>query len=316
MEGTPRFLDEPMAPNGVRPAAAGMAEAPPPVIERPVLLEARPGAAAAVGADWNPRDLAVPPVPARSTSYAVAGLGVLAGSWVLLSAYTAVVDAFARSTALGGVTLGLYLTGFSLLLYAVFREWRSLHELHRVDALRAALDSSTAELEPTRRLCGPWLDRLVVRVPDAALAAAGLRESGDLPQLRAVLRSRLAQPLAIATRRIGLKAATEGSALVAVSPHASWDGVIVAWRGLRVIRQVAQLYGLRPGPAVTVALLRRVAQAAVETAATDLMSQTAADHLLGSVPVIRHLAAIPGASVAGIRLYRLAGVVGRACSPM
>jgi putative membrane protein len=130
-----------------------------------------------------------------------------------------------------------------------------------------------------------------------------------------LLRSRLSEPLRLATRAIGIRAASEVSALVAVSPHASWDGAIVALRGLKVIREVAQLYGLRPGPAVIAALLRRVARSAVETATLEATSQAAADHFLNNLPLVRHLGAVAGASTAAFRMYRLANVTAQSCSP-
>jgi putative membrane protein len=124
-------------------------------------------------------------------------------------------------------------------------------------------------------------------------------------------------PLRTAVRRIGQDAAVRGAALVAISPHASWDGLIAAWQGLRVIRSVARLYGLRPGPAVTVALVRKVAWTAAGTAGVDLLSQTVADQALSSLPVARHvLAAVPGSGVAALRLYRLAWIAAEACTPV
>jgi putative membrane protein len=179
------------------------------------------------------------------------------------------------------------------------------------------LSNSTTDVEQARALCKAWLIRLSQRVPDAISVADALGEAIDTAQLRALMHNRLDSQLSAATRRIGIKAASQGGALVALSPHASWDGVIVGWHGLRVIRLVAQAHALRPGPAMTLALLRRVTGAALETASADLVSQAATDRLLGSVPLLKHLvAAIPEVSLAGMRLYRLAAVAAYVCSAM
>jgi len=130
-----------------------------------------------------------------------------------------------------------------------------------VDALRATLGSATADIEGACALCRVWLERTSPCLPEAVAVTAALGKVGDVAQLLALLRDRLAAPIGSATRRFGISAATDAGALVTLSPHASWDGVIVALRGLRVIRQVALLYGLRPSPAATLALLRRVARA-------------------------------------------------------
>ena len=88
-------------------------------------------------------------------------------------------------------------------------------------------------------------------------------------------------------------------------------------RGVALIRQVARIYGLRPGLAVTVGLLRRVAWTVASVSGTELLSRAVADQVLERLPVIKHLAgAIPGTSVAEIRLYRLAGITAAACSPL
>ena len=253
----------------------------------------------------------------NSLAVASLGIAIVLVSWLTLSALASIISFFGVSLVLGSIALALYVGGSGVLLYAVVREWRSLRELHQVDALRVALAAaSVADVGPAREMCKAWLLRLSPHQPAAMTLAAALDEVTDTSQMRAMIGSRLAGSLDTATRRIGIRAASEGSALVALSPHHSWDGVIVGLHGLRVIRQVAEAHALRPGPAVMLALIGRVACAAVETVATDLLSQTAADQLLGSVPVLKHLAAaIPGISVAGLRLYRLAATVARVCSP-
>ena len=314
MREIPRFLDQPATE--APPPAAAAAVPPPPVHSTPMLLDARLNAPDAAGADWNPRELAERRGGFGSAFYAAAGLTIILGSWVLLSALSSAFGLFSQSAGLGGLALALYAGGAGMLLYAGGREFASLRRLHQVDRLRAALNGAGGDLAAERAVCSAWLDRLAPFVPEAALVAASLPGITDLAQLRATLRNQLRAPLAAAAKRLGIKAASEVSALVALSPHPSWDGLIVAWRGLRLMRQVAQLHGLRPGPAVSIALLGRVGRAAVETAAADVVSQAAADHVLTNVPLIRHLRAIPAVSTAAFRLYRLAGVAARACSPL
>ena len=66
-------------------------------------------------------------------------------------------------------------------------------------------------------------------------------------------------------------------------------------RGLSLLRQVAFLCGLRPGTAVTLALLRRLAWTATGISGIDLLGQTLADGTLSQAPVLRQIAAaLPG----------------------
>ena len=73
----------------------------------------------------------------------------------------------------------------------------------------------------------------------------------------------------------------------------------VSLRGVVMIRQIAALHGVRPGLAVTISLLRRIATTAAGTSGAAFLSQTLADHLLTTTPGVKHVAAaIPGAGTA------------------
>lgn len=288
---------------------------PSPVLSAPLLLPAEKDAAAAIGADWNPPQIAAASPALGSTAFAVAGVAIILAAWLGFSIVSSLLGFFQVSPALGVAAAAIAGLGLALLAFAILREWRSLRGLHQVDHLRAGLLTGTNS-DAARSLCLSWLERIGDRVPEAAMLAPAIRDAQDVAEMRGILRGRLTEPLRGATRATGLRAATEVSALVAISPHASWDGPIVALRGLKVIRQVATLHGLRPGPAVTVALLRRVARAAVESATIDLVSQAAADQFLNNLPLVRHLGAIAGASTAAFRLYRLTLVAGQACNPL
>jgi uncharacterized membrane protein YcjF (UPF0283 family) len=83
-----------------------------------------------------------------------------------------------------------------------------------------------------------------------------------------------------------------------------------------LIRQVAELYGLRPGTIGTLALLRRSVFSAAALVTTDVAVNTA----LGAVtshPLLRHIAGdMAGAGVAARRLFLAARAASAACSPL
>ena len=70
--------------------------------------------------------------------------------------------------------------------------------------------------------------------------------------------------------------------MTAISPSPGLDALVFAWRGVRLVRQVAALHGLRPGLAGTLALLRRTLQDAAMVAATDVAVDAAARALLSN----------------------------------
>lgn len=311
----PRFLDEPAPP--MTPAAPPVMDAPAPPPLRPALLEPAADAPVAVRPAWAPAALATAPARAGNGFWVTAGLLTALGSWAGFTALSWFATVLSSPTPLGiagavGVGGGLAVAGWGL-----GREWRDYRRLRTVDAVRSVLSDQDAPLPAVRAAALDWFGRVADRVPDAAAARQALLDAESAPELRAILASRIGEPLAAAARRIGQDAAVEGAALVAISPHASWDALIAAWKGVLVIRKVASVYGLRPGPVVTMALMRKVAWTAAGTAGVDLLSQTLADQALSSLPVARHvIAAVPGGGVAALRLYRLATITARACSPV
>ena len=72
----------------------------------------------------------------------------------------------------------------------------------------------------------------------------------------------------------------EGGLVVAISPSPALDGVLAGLRGLSLLRQVAAIHGRRPGAAVTLALLRRLAWIAASTSGVDLLSHSLAESAL------------------------------------
>jgi putative membrane protein len=282
----------------------------------PLLLEPEAGAPAVIEAEWAPAALAPPPRPRGTLGWLAGGVGLLLGSWAALAGVTFVQDLFARSEVLGGLALAGFGTGLAMLGAAGLAESRAYRGLARVDRLRVLL-GGPAELTVQRQAAQDWLTSLSDRVPEAAAARREIEGAADAVALLAVLRARVTAPLSLAAGRIGRQAALEGAALVAILPHPALDGVFAGLRGFRVIRQVAALYGLRPGTLMGLALARRVAWTAAGTAGVDMLAQTMLDQVISTAPGIRHLAgAIPGAGVAAVRLYRLATITAAACDPL
>ena len=84
-----------------------------------------------------------------------------------------------------------------------------------------------------------------------------------------------------------------------------------------MIREVARLFGLRPGWAVTLMLLRKVAWTAAGISGLDLLSQSLTDQVLSGLPFVKHIAqSVPGGGVAALRLYRLATIAATTCCPV
>ena len=317
----PGFLDEedegtPGVGQGVTPQAEGIPE-PPPLPRGPMLLDPEPDAPSRLNVGWTPEPVVAPPLRVGTGFWIGAGVSVLIASWAVLSLASFVVALLLQSIALGLLAITGVGLGCALLLYALLLELRAYRSLDTVERLRAVLSSSTTTVEVGRAQATLWLNQVGAAVPDRVAVDRMLQGATTLAEVRGVLRSQVADRLREAAGALGRRAAVEGATLVAICPHPAWDGLIAGGRGLMVIRHVAALYGLRPGLAVTLALVRKVAWTAAGTTGLSLVSQGLADHVLGSMPVLKHVAgALPGSGAVAVRLYRLAGVTAETCSPV
>jgi len=238
-------------------------------------------------------------------------------SWAALSVLAFVVTQFGNSWIQGGAAAILALTGLAMLGYAAAIEWRSYRSLVDLQGLREVLRASSTSLEALRAAGLDWLGRTGDADLEATAVSTSIRQAESAAELRSILRNRLESNLRDRARQIGRRAALDGAALVAICPSPAWDGVIAGARGLSVIRQVAALFGVQPGYAVTLRLLRQVAWTATGTVGASVLAQELATQTLQDVPVVKQIVgAVPEAGLTAMRLYRLADVTAAACSPL
>jgi uncharacterized membrane protein YcjF (UPF0283 family) len=200
--------------------------------------------------------------------------------------------------------------GFGLIGAGIWRELKGLLGLRTVDKLRA--DLATGDVASARSPLRQWLAGL----PEGQAAAAAVETLNDPDSIRALLRSGPLATLRARSDALGRTAAMQIFAATAAVPHPVFDGLLVAWRGTRLVRQVAELHGLRPGLLGTLSLLRRTALSAAGVVATDLALNTVSSAVLSS-PLLQHLAGdVAGAGVAARRMIVLARATAAACSPL
>jgi uncharacterized membrane protein YcjF (UPF0283 family) len=267
-------------------------------------------------ADDAPRlEPAPAPLPAtlsarRQVSPAFAGVTVLGVSLMLLWGAWLVSALFDRWNVLGWAGLAGFLVALTLIGLGIGRELRSLWMLRRVDRLRAELASG--DMTQVQRAARRWLEALPAH--NGILPALA---GSDTPEaILALLRSGPGKELQEATDALGRAAALQSIAIVAATPSPALDVLTVGWCGVRLIRQVAVLHGMRPGALGTVALLQKTALAAATVAAAE-MAVNAATHAMVSHPILRHLAGdVAGAGVAARRMIVLARAAAAACSPL
>lgn len=267
-------------------------------------------------ADEAPRLEAAPPLlPAaalvrRRSAPALAGVLVLGASFLVLWGAWLVSSLFDRWNVLGWLGLASLVVALALIGLGISREFRDLWALRRVDHLRAEL--SSGEINRIQHAARRWLEAL----PEHTGILPALAATDTPDAILALLRSGPGKELQEATDMLGRSAALQSVAIVAATPSPALDVLTVGWCGVRLIRQVAVLYGMRPGVLGTVALLQKTALAAASVAATEI-AVNAATHAVVSHPILRHLAGeVAGAGVAARRMIVLGRAAGAACSPL
>ncbi|UPY38582.1 DUF697 domain-containing protein [Sediminicoccus sp. KRV36] len=304
MSEGPRFLDEPARPPlAVQPPPAGPGERG--WVEG---VQGREGPLTHAAVDA----LADARVPGPQGALALGALALL----VLILGVAAldlagfVARQFAVATWLGVLTLALVLGAGGVLAGAIWREWRGYAALERVDRLREGLQSQDAAR--ARAAAEQWL----LSIGEGPAAREVMAGAADAATLRALLRAGPLTRLDQDTAAAGRAAAFQVLAATVVSPWPGMDGLIVAWRGLRLVGQVARIHGMRPGTLGTLRLFRRVILDAASVAAADI-AVTALTEAVFNAPLGAALAGqATGSAIAARRMLRLGFATAQVCRPV
>jgi len=208
-----------------------------------------------------------PAVPVRK-GFGWAGLfwTALGGLVVLglgLGISNLVEDLFNRSASLGYIGLVFAVLAVVALVVIITREALSLARLETIEKLHAR---ANAVLLSDDRKDSDAIVRDLLRIahdnPRLARARAALEEHGrdiiDGADMVRLAERELMTPLDQEARRLVSSAAQRVSIVTAVSPGAVIDMLFVFAAALRLVRQLALLYGGRPGTLGMIRLMRHV----------------------------------------------------------
>jgi putative membrane protein len=199
-------------------------------------------------------------------------------------------DLFARSEGLGFVGLGFAFAAALAFVVVVAREALGLARLATIEKLhlRASAVLASDDRAESRAIVGDLI-KLAHQNPHLARARATLQNHADdiidgADMIRLAERE-LMTPLDQEARRLVSSAAQRVSIVTAVSPRALIDILFVFAASLRLIRQLARLYGGRPGALGMIALMRHVIAHVAITggmAASDSLVQQMLGHGLAA----------------------------------
>ncbi|MCP1763054.1 YcjF family protein [Bradyrhizobium japonicum] len=191
------------------------------------------------------------------------GLGGLTLLGTGLGVVRLIEDLFARSETLGFVGLAFAFVTALALAVVIGREAFGLARLATIEKLhaRAAAVLASDDREESRVIVQDLL-KIAHQNPQLARARATLEShTGEIIDGADMIRlaeRELMSPLDTEARRLVSSAAQKVSIVTAVSPRAAIDVLFVFVAALRLIRQLAFLYGGRPGALGMIRLLRHV----------------------------------------------------------
>jgi putative membrane protein len=231
-----------------------------------------------------------------------------------------VVDLFARSAVLGAAAAALLFAVLASAVGLTVGETRALMRLKeagriREEGHRLLASSGGFEAHPhlndlMRLISGHATGRMLCeRYRDAVSDAHDDREALQLFE-RMVLRPLDEQALG-AIRR----AARDAAVGTSVSPVAGIDAAIVIWRSLRLVREIGEIYGLRPSRLGVLSLIRRMLVTATFSVTADMVGDVVGAHLGGRLAGLISGKLAEGV-YAGVRTARLGLFTMEQCRPL
>ncbi|WP_372395437.1 TIGR01620 family protein [Azospirillum sp. HJ39] len=261
-------------------------------LDRAAPLPAEEEAALLTGSGDPAELLPAPATPVRTTRRLGRWLFGALAALVLVALGFDTADllarAFAASLALGVLVALLAATAGIAALAMLVNELLSLRRLRRIEELRDEAGRLAADAAGGRadRFAGSlvalYADRREL-APALARVRDHVTDAHDEHEVVRLLDREVLGPLDRAAYQRVLRASRDTAVATALSPAALLDFAVVLWRNLKLVREIAALYGARPGYVGSLRLLRRMLANIAVAGVTESAHHVAVEALGGSL---------------------------------
>lgn len=245
---------------------------------------------------------------------------VFIGSLAAVDAALFIQSLYQRSVFLGGALTALAAIALWCAARWAAAELNALRRLKDAAAQRAEVEGQVASGE------SGWADKLILKLRSELPPRTDDNQSpgtaDDRPREPRADRDALKHfaheilhPLDARASDVVARAARQTSLGVAANPVAMLDAVLVLWRSVRMIRDIAEIYGFQPGAAATAHLARRVLSGAASAALADAIGDTLGAQITGRVAAVVSPKLAEGV-VAAVRIARLGNATIELCRPL
>ncbi len=196
--------------------------------------------------------------------------------------------AFASGYAFGLGVSGLLALVVFAALWLALDEAISIRRLRRIDALRAEAerlviaDGHGSAGHFADAVSGFYRDRSDL-APAIESLHTSVNDAHNDREVIALIDRQVLAPIDQSAYNSVLRASRDTAVATALSPSAALDVVIVLWRNLKLVREVASLYGARPGRFGSWRLMRRMLANLAVAGVAEGLSHVAVEALGGSI---------------------------------
>lgn len=192
--------------------------------------------------------------------------------------------------------LGLFYSVVTLVLSTAIlaligREVTRLRQLRTLTALR---QESLHHIDCQTFGSGlPLVNRIIQLYQERAELAVGLQHFHDHVddylgdrEILSLFSTHVMSEIDSQAYQVVVRHASAAALMTAISPMAWLDAVLFLWRNVWMVREIAELYGARPGASGSLVLLRQAARGMMSAGVTDILANSASSSMGHSLATV------------------------------